>query len=70
MSFHLNHMYTYNYNGRKTHTPNSTYKKSTVQWLNEALCFVSSFEVPDSLVLLNGQLLVAAKPLPVIVDQD
>jgi hypothetical protein len=40
---------------------NSTYKKLAVQWLNEALCFVSSFAVADSLVLRNRQLLVAAK---------
>jgi len=40
---------------------NSTYKKLAVQWLNEALCFVSSFVVADSLVLRNRQLLVAAK---------
>jgi hypothetical protein len=39
---------------------NSSYKKLAVQWLNEALCFVSSFVVVDSLVLLNRQLLVAA----------
>jgi len=32
-----------------------------VQWLDEALCFVSSFVVADSLVLRNRQLLVAAK---------
>jgi hypothetical protein len=25
-----------------TTTPNSTYKKLAVQWLNEVLCFVSS----------------------------
>ena len=31
-----------------------------VHWLNEALCFVSSFVVADSLVLRNRQLLVAA----------
>jgi len=42
-------------------TANSTYKKLTVQWLNEALCFVSSAVVADSLVLRNRQLLVAAK---------
>ena len=53
--------------------PNSTYKKLAVQWLNEALCFVSSsvradsFVVNQSLVLRinmcgeNRQLLVAAK---------
>jgi hypothetical protein len=40
---------------------NSTYKKLAVQWLNEALCFVSSSVVADSLVLRNRQLLVAAK---------
>jgi hypothetical protein len=39
---------------------NSTYKKLAVQWLNEALCFVSSSAVPDSFVLRNRQLLVAA----------
>jgi hypothetical protein len=46
----------------KTKTPahNSTYKKLAVQWLNETLCFVSSFVVADSLVLRNRQLLVAA----------
>lgn len=42
-------------------THNSTYKKLAVQCLNEALCFVSSFVVADSLVLRNRQLLVAAK---------
>jgi len=41
-------------------TDNSTYKKLAVQWLNEALCFVSSFVVADGLVLRNRQLLVAA----------
>ncbi|MEM8522956.1 hypothetical protein RCH19_002970 [Flavobacterium sp. PL12] len=40
---------------------NSTYKKLAVQWLNEALFFVSSFVMADSLVLRNRQLLVAAK---------
>jgi len=51
---------------RKT-TGNSTYKKLAAQWLNlpvrqagEALCFVSSFVVADSLVLRNRQLLVVA----------
>ena len=41
-------------------TANSTYKKLAVQWLNEALCFVSSSVVADSFVLRNRQLLVAA----------
>jgi len=45
----------------KTTTANSTYKKLAVQWLNEALCFVSSAVLADSLVLRNRQLLVAAK---------
>ena len=39
---------------------NSTYKKLAFQWLNEALCFVSSSVVADSFVLRNRQLLVAA----------
>jgi hypothetical protein len=42
-------------------THNSTYKKLAVQWLNEALCFVSSSVVADSLELRKRQLLVAAK---------
>jgi len=47
---------------RQTRTPaaNSTYKKLAVQWLNEALCLVSSFVVAESLMLRNRQLLVAA----------
>jgi hypothetical protein len=40
---------------------NSTYKKLAVQWLNEALCFVSSSVLADSFVLRNRQLLIAAK---------
>jgi len=40
---------------------NSTYKKLAVQWLHEALCFVSSSVLADSFVLRNRQLLVAAK---------
>jgi hypothetical protein len=39
---------------------NSTYKKLAVQWLHEALCFVSSSVVTDSFRLRNRQLLVAA----------
>jgi hypothetical protein len=46
---------------RKAHTHNSTYKKLAVQWLHEALCFISSSVLADSLVLRNRQLLVAAK---------
>jgi hypothetical protein len=48
-------------NGQRTTSANSTYKKLAVQWLNEALCFVSSSVVVDSFRLLNRQLLVAAK---------
>ena len=40
---------------------NSTYKKLAVQCLIEALCFVSSFVLVDSLVLRNRKLLTAAK---------
>ena len=47
-------------NDRKTGA-NSTYKKLAVQWLNEALCFVSSSLLADSLEPRNRQLLVAAK---------
>jgi len=42
-------------------TANSTYKKLAVQWLIEALYFVSSSVLADSFVLRNRQLLVAAK---------
>jgi hypothetical protein len=47
---------------------NSTYKKLAVQWLNEALCFVSNSVVADSFRLRNRQLLVAAnRYLPFLV---
>ena len=46
-------------NSKASH--NSSYKKLAVQWLNEALCFVSSLVVADSFRLRNRQLLVAAK---------
>jgi len=49
-----------NINRNKAYTPNSIYKKLAVQWLNEALCFISSSELADSFVLRNRQLLVAA----------
>jgi len=49
------------YGRTEARTANSTYKKLAVQWSNEALCFVLSFVVADSLVLRNRQLLVAAK---------
>ena len=39
---------------------NSGFKKLAVQWLNEALYFVSSSVVADSLVLRNRQLLKPA----------
>jgi hypothetical protein len=50
-----------NENKLKQRPANSTYKKLAVQWLNEALCFVSSSVVADSLVLRKRQLPVAAK---------
>jgi len=46
---------------KKARRHNSTYKKLAVQWLNEALCFVSISVVADSFRLRNRQLLVAAK---------
>ena len=39
---------------------NSGFKKLAAQWLNEALCFVSSFVLADSFVLRNRQLLKPA----------
>jgi hypothetical protein len=45
---------------------NSTYKKLAVQWLNEALCFVSSSVVAGSFRLRNRQLLVAANRYAVL----
>jgi hypothetical protein len=45
---------------REARTANITYKKLAVQWLNEALCFVSSSVLADSFRLRNRQLLVAA----------
>ena len=50
----------FNYSVDRRPACNSTYKKLAAQWLNEALCFVSSFVVAVSLVLRNRQLLVAA----------
>jgi hypothetical protein len=47
--------------GQRKTPYNSTYKKLAVQWLNEALCFVSSAVLADSFRLRNRQLLVAAK---------
>ena len=44
----------------KARTANITCTNLAVQWLNEVLCFVSSFVAVDSLVLRNRQLLVAA----------
>ena len=45
---------------REARTANTGLAKVAVQWLNEALCFVSSSVVADSFSLLNRQLLVAA----------
>jgi len=52
--------YEQNTDGRRSPADNSTYKKLAVQWLNEALCYVSSLVVVDSFRLRNRQLLVAA----------
>ena len=46
---------------KEARTDNSTYKKLAVQWLNDAMCFVSSSVVADSFVLRSRQLLEAAK---------
>jgi len=45
---------------KEARTANSTHKKLAVQWLNESLCFVSSFVVADSFVLRNPLLRQAA----------
>jgi hypothetical protein len=46
----------------KEKTPyNSTYPKVAVQWLNQALCFVSSSVLANSLVLRNPLLCQAPK---------
>jgi hypothetical protein len=50
-----------NENKLKQRPANSTYKKLAVQWLNEALCFVSSLLLAESYVLRNSQLHEAAK---------
>jgi len=42
----------------KQRTPNSSYKKLAVQWLNEALCFYESLCLVDSEVLRNRQLFI------------
>ena len=47
---------------------NSTYKKLAVQWINEALYFVSSSVVADNLRLQNRQLLIAAKRCSAILN--
>jgi hypothetical protein len=44
----------------KTPAGNSIYKKLAVQWLDEALCFVSSSVVADNFRLRNRQFLVDA----------
>jgi len=49
---------------------NSTYKKLAVQWLNEALCFVSRSVVTDNFVLRNRQLLVAANRYGQVQNND
>jgi hypothetical protein len=46
---------------REARIANSSYKKLAVQWLNQALCFVSSSVLADSLVLRNPLLRQALK---------
>jgi len=47
--------------GEEERTPNSTYPKVAVQWLNQTLCFYQSLCLADSEVLRNRHLRVAAK---------
>jgi len=42
--------------GRSAKIP---YKKLAVQWLNEAICFVTNFVVADSFRLRNSLILIA-----------
>jgi hypothetical protein len=53
-------MTTNKHDRKEGRSANSTYPKVAVQWLNEALCFVSRSVVTDNFVLRNRQLLVAA----------
>jgi hypothetical protein len=46
----------------KRASANSTYKKLAVQWLNEALRFISSFRLFENEVMQNLHPQVAAKP--------
>jgi len=46
---------------KRTTGYNRRLAKKRVQYLNEALCFVSSLVLAESFVLRNRQLLVAAK---------
>jgi len=48
----------------RTPAPNSTYKKLAVQWLNEALFFVSSFVVADSFSASKSPTSCSCQPLP------
>jgi hypothetical protein len=60
MTWKNNYNKTYRDTTDRRPAGNSTYKKLAVQWLNEALCFVSSSVLADSFVLRNRQLLIAA----------
>jgi len=50
-----------NSENRESRTANRRLAKKRVQWLNEALCFVSSSVLADSLVLRNPLLRQAPK---------
>ena len=43
-------------NDRRRASANNTYPKVAVQWINEALCFVSSSVLADNLVFQNPPL--------------
>ncbi|MBK7797542.1 MAG: hypothetical protein IPJ53_00365 [Saprospiraceae bacterium] len=58
-----------NHDRKEGRSANSTYKKLAVQWLNQALCFVSSSVLADSFVLRNRQLLVAANRYKKLINQ-
>jgi len=49
---------------------NSSYKKLAVQWLNEALCFVSSFVVADRFSASKSPTSCSCKTLPASVADD
>ena len=61
MEYHSNNQLNLQTEMTEKVAANSTYKKLAVQLLNEALCFVSSSVLADSLVLRNPLLRQAPK---------